>query len=336
MCLYTGQSTALSNFLSHAIDQSTRRRYTYSLTAFDSWCETNHVDNYKPTPTEIADFVRFLTMERKPRVAPTTIGKWLSAISSRFASSNNNPVRDPIVHQAYKASKHILANIIPHPKPALSAELLGLWERSALEQFHTNPLTDNSWILVRNMCILIFGFLFMLRRTELVNLSTKHVTIDTDKVTIALTHTKTTSQAYIPLKDRSVTSRLAASYSETGTLCPVRWAIRWQARRSTHCPYFFHSQKQPAIRLAPATVGWIIRSLPGSQGLSAHSLRSGGATAAAGNGAPLEAIRRAGRWSIQSSIVHNYIRPNKVDVSVSKAIQSSTPPHHHNTHTTEC
>jgi integrase len=48
--------------------------------------------------------------------------------------------------------------------------------------------------------------------------------------------------------------------------------------------------------------------LKDAHAFTAHSLRAGGATAAAKAGASVSAIARHGRWSEKSPVVHGYIR----------------------------
>src|SRR5699024_2776452 len=65
-------------------------------------------------------------------------------------------------------------------------------------------------------------------------------------------------------------------------------------------------------RMSGAGINLVIKNLAeqaGIEGITAHSLRAGPATAAAAAGAPRAWIARQGRWCAKSTAVDSYIRP---------------------------
>jgi integrase len=73
-------------------------------------------------------------------------------------------------------------------------------------------------------------------------------------------------------------------------------------------------QQRPQGSPAAAAINGLVQRLAQRAGLqdadqySAHSLRSGGATASYKSGAPVSAIASHGRWSPNSPVVLSYIR----------------------------
>ncbi|GAA3447996.1 tyrosine-type recombinase/integrase [Planomonospora venezuelensis] len=160
------------------------------------------------------------------------------------------------------------------------------------------------------------------RRSELVALNIADLAVTADGLEVHIATSKTDQDA------RGET--VAVPYGSHPQTCPVRVLQAWLtllAERDIGSgallrPIDRHDRLATAgragrgtgERLTAQSINLIVKraaaaaQLPDAETYSAHSLRAGGATAAAKAGAPMSAITAHGRWAEGSPVVAGYIR----------------------------
>lgn len=184
---------------------------------------------------------------------------------------------------------------------------------AALEQLRAMlAACDSSTRGVRDRALLLVGFTVMARRSELVALDLADVCDVDEGLIVVVRRSKTDQDA------RGV--EVAVPYGSRPDSCPVRTVRAWRGwlasvgiaegrlfRSVTRHGHIGEALSGDGIRRAVRAAA-IRAGLPNADAFSAHSLRAGGATAAAKAGTPVAAIARQGRWSPTSPVVHGYIR----------------------------
>jgi integrase len=161
---------------------------------------------------------------------------------------------------------------------------------------------------VRDMFMLLLMFVGFLRESEAVALLVTDVWIETVE--------ETGQEALYVVVRKSKTDQ----YSENATivigacpgnnLCPVMW-YRLHVSKQQGSPFLFHKlAKGKGEKLATTTPNhtvkrWLVKIGVSAQGYGSHSLRRGGATAAAKAKVQMHVIKRHGRWA--SDAVYLYI-----------------------------
>lgn len=174
---------------------------------------------------------------------------------------------------------------------------------------------------LRDRCLLTLGEFMFGRRSEIVCLNIHSVEFVPDGLDVYLPYSKTDQDAE--------GTQIAIAYGQRRETCPVRatrdWLACLQRQGIERGPLFRPINKAGVIareghtggggssRLHPGSVNTIIKDtareagLPNWQDFRGHSVRRGGATAAARAGKSAKAIRRQGRWSERSTVADLYI-----------------------------
>lgn len=166
---------------------------------------------------------------------------------------------------------------------------------------------------IRDRALLVLGVAMMGRRSELAALDIADLTEVDEGLVVTVRASKTDQDA--------IGADVALPYGGHPDTCPVRAVQAWLALLADHAittgPLLRAVDRHGRISSRPMSGDGINRAvraaairagLPAAERYSAHSLRAGGATAAAKAGAPVAAIARQGRWSPTSPVVHSYIR----------------------------
>jgi integrase len=165
---------------------------------------------------------------------------------------------------------------------------------------------------MRDRAALVLGFAAMRRGAELVALDLTDVTETPDGLIVFIRTSKTDPnsagrEVMIPFKSRPAT-------------CPVRIVRAWRTHLAEHgittgrLVRSVDRHGRIGESLSTRNLSVLIRraalraDLPDLERYSAHSLRAGGATAAASAGVPAAWIAEQGGWAAGSRAVHGYIR----------------------------
>ncbi|MER7209471.1 tyrosine-type recombinase/integrase [Streptosporangium sp. NPDC000239] len=296
---------------------TTGRAYARDWTAFTTWCTTHGRTPLPATAETLAEYVTHLaatpTRTGTPP-APSTVERALACIQSRHKlaglAADARPAR--LALRSYRRQR---ADAGQRTRKAPPAELDIL--RRMLDATAPDTLAG-----LRDRAALVLGFALMGRRSELTALNIADITLTGDGLEVFIGRSKTDQDAIgetVPLP--------YGSHTET---CPVRVVQAWIAAlaeqevtsgpllrgvdRHGHLTGTVGAAGKAVKRMSGHGLNLLVRraavraGLPNAETFSAHSLRAGGATAAAKAGAPVSAIARHGRWSEKSPVVHGYIR----------------------------
>ena len=114
-----------------------------------------------------------------------------------------------------------------------------------------------------------------------------------------------------------------AAYTKS-VICPVQWFRFYTKVRRSTTRHLFHQANPNALKLAASTPNsllkkWLVLIGVDPKPYGSHSLRRGGATAAAARAIRVHILKRHGRWA--SDAVYLYIQdPGESRVAVSRAI----------------
>lgn len=150
----------------------------------------------------------------------------------------------------------------------------------------------------RDRALIVLGFVFGLRRAELVGLVRESVELGPSGVTVHLRRSKTD-----PL---GVGTTLAAAAGEVAATCPVEALRAWLDVRGEHTGSLWELRDSKAVvrilRARLTAAGFDVA------GISGHSLRAGMITAALGAGAPDAVVMQRSRHKSRAAF-GRYVRP---------------------------
>ena len=258
---------------------NTRRTYASALGTFESWADTLGRTTLPATPETVALYVAHLAREGRKS---STIDRALAAISQAhldagFASPRSASVVRRVVRGARRRP-----GAEPSPKKALTE----------VELARMLDALPRDLAGLRDRAVLALGFATGLRRSELVALDVGHVTATDSGLVVVVVRSKT---------DHEGRGRRIKVDRTTDNGCALRAVEEWiQTARVVDGPLFLpvlrggHGVRR---RLSDKVVDRIIkRAAELAQvdvaGISAHSLRSGYATAQASKGVAERALMK--------------------------------------------
>jgi hypothetical protein len=260
-------------------------------------------------PITVAAFMRDCIERPKPLARSTVTKTVPSAIADLFRYDPLFPTKDPLVLQVKKVC--IRLTVPSKPKLPVSKAMLVLMTR----------LVTPSETSIRDMCMFVFMFLGFLREDEITSLEFADVWVGAlegvkEEVLFIRVRTSKTD----PGRNGAIIVLAACPESP---LCPVKWfRLYCKVRRSN--THVFHRSDLATMKLAKSTPNsllkkWLIAIGVDPKPYGSHSLRRGGASAAAALNVRLHILKRHGRWV--SDAVFLYIQdPSESRVAVSKAI----------------
>lgn len=263
-------------------------------------------------PHDLVSVTSFMhdCVERPEPLSRSTITKVIpSAIADLYRYEPFFPTRDPLVTQ----TKKVIVSLTRASKPKLpvTPAMLTLMARKA---------TPNE-VSIRDVFLFILMFLGFLREEEATDLKTTDVWVGElagvkeEVLFVCVAKSKTD-----PGRNGATMVLVACPGSH---ICPVRWYRLYclVQRSKTHV---FHCADPMAGKLAKATPNHLLKKALKAIGIDpkpygSHSLRRGGATAAASRLVRMHILKRHGRWA--SDAVYLYIQESGEDrVAVSRAI----------------
>ncbi|WP_433513683.1 tyrosine-type recombinase/integrase [Nonomuraea sp. CA-143628] len=296
---------------------NTSRAYQRDWETFAAWCAVHGRSPLPATPETVTEYVTHLaaTPTRKGTLpAPSTIERALACIQSRHKKAGL-PLNAEFARLAlrdYRRERNSAGHCTRKAPPAELTVLRALVDT-------TDPV---ALVGLRDRVVLVLGFALMGRRSELAALDIADLTVTEDGLEVAIRRSKTDQDA--------IGEMVPLPYGSHSKTCPVRVIRAWLAMLEAHSviegPLLRAIDRHGRLSGTPGAtmrgtgrmsgdgLNQIVRRAAERAGLkdahtyTAHSLRAGGATAAAKAGASVSAIARHGRWSDKSPVVHGYIR----------------------------
>jgi len=258
---------------------NTRRTYASALVTFQSWADTLGRATLPTTPETVALYVAHLAREGRKA---STIDRALAAISQAHLDAGlPSPRSASVVRRVVRGARR-RSGAEPCPKRALTE----------VELARMLDALPRDLAGLRDRAVLTLGFATGLRRSELVALDVGHVTATDTGLLVAVLRSKT---------DPEGRGRRIKIHRVTDGACPVSAVEEWIEKAGVvDGPLFLpvlrggHAVRR---RLSDKVVERIVkRAAELAQvdvaGISAHSLRSGYATAQATKGVPERTIMK--------------------------------------------
>ena len=260
-------------------------------------------------PVTVASFMRDCLERPRPLARSTINSSVLSAIADLYRYKGVSPTHDPLVDQAKKVVVRLTKP--PQPKLPLTIPMLVAMARAAV------PAESS----IRDVFMFVLMFLGFLREDEVTSLMFPDIWVGMmEGVVEEVLFIRVRKSKTDPGRNGCTVVLVSCAHS---VLCPVRWfRLHCRVRRSrTHV---FHAVGPDALPLARSTPNSLLKKWLGVIGVDpklygSHSLRRGGATAAAALAVRVHILKRHGRWA--SDAVYLYIQdPNEARLEVSRAL----------------
>lgn len=289
-------------FARRARSANTRRAYDSDWALFVRWCGNHELQPLPADPETLRIYVGELAaLGRKA----STITRHAAsiAVAHRRAGHVPPPTADPMFRETLSGIRKTLGTA---PAKKAAAELGVLQSMIA-----ATPVTDDDGRPlpggVRDRALLLLGFAAFARESELAALDLEDVAEADDGLRLTFRRSKTDQEG--------AGEEIGIPYGSHAGTCPVRALRAWRRLlRHETGPLFPAVSRWGHIgeRMSPEAVGDVVKRAAARAGhdpaqFAGHSLRSGGATAAAKGKAPDRAIMRQGRWKSER-IVRGYIR----------------------------
>lgn len=287
---------------------STQKGYARDWTTFTAWCASAERTALPATAETLASYVDHLATTG---LAPATIDRALGAIASRH-HAQGQALTTKAARMALRSYTRAWATAGGRRRraPALTVDQLRAMLATAGEDLRG----------LRDRTLLLLGYAMMARRSELAALDSTDLRTVPEGLEVFVAASKTDQDA------TGVT--VAVPYGTHLLTCPVRTTIAYH-RALTEAgagqgPFLRSIDRHgrplgsPGAagrgkgRMSGAGINLIVKQLAekaGLEGVTAHSLRAGPATAAAAAKVPRAWIARQGRWTERSTAVDAYIRP---------------------------
>ena len=287
---------------------NTKRAIDHDWSRFTAWCAAT---GRRPLPATGATLASYVTHLMEERPAPATIERALGIVQTYHKAVdlavNGRPAR-----MALRSYRRQWAADGGRVRRAAAVDVAAL---TAMLRAAPAGLAG-----LRDRTLLLLGFTLMARRSELAGLDIGDVRVVAEGLEVFIATSKTDQDA------AGTTCRIP--YGTLALTCAVRTTCAWidalAERGVTTGPLLRSIDRHGRLagtpgatgrgtgRMSGAGVNLIVQRLAraaGLEGVSAHSLRAGPATAAARAGVPRAQIVRQGRWAEGSTAVDAYIRP---------------------------
>ena len=293
---------------------STTTKYSATYARWKRWPRDQGLPAFPASPYHFALYLRHLMAEART-AAP--IESAVHAIAwVHHLAGERSPSEHPLVKDVLAGAQRLLAHHTCKKEPITVAQLEQLVNSKALSMA---SLYD-----IRSVLICLLAFAAFLRFDELAKLVRSDVEIDSEKLQLFIESSKTDKYRDGAWVVVAVTGKVT---------CPVNMMNRYldKAQLSHDSPLFCqltrtkYGYKARArglsyTRLRELVIEVFRGIVPDLARIGTHSLRSGGATAAANAGVPDRLFLRHGRWSSVSA-KDGYVKDSLASrLSVSKAL----------------
>lgn len=312
-------STVLGEVLAASRAKSTSVKYDRSFAAFELWCTQNEVKELPASAEVISSYLMSLYQNNAPfsRMESSFYAiKWRYDCNPRVV---NNPCDTKYLHNVLLGLKRLLSKPIVKKEP-VTPEIL----RAIVAKFGCS----GSLIDIRLCAMVLLSYAGFLRHNELINIRRCDLEIFNSHVNIFICQSKTDifrQGAWVLIgATNSPTCPLAAlnSYLDAAGLHNES-DEDFLFRRASFLKSSNSHKLRPGQQLSYTRCLELFREALASVGLQPkkfglHSLRSGGASAAAAIGVPDRLFKKHGRWRSETAkdgYVHDSFK-NRLAVSL--------------------
>ena len=290
----------------------TKSTYKTYADQYTKWCVKQSQDPLKAE--SLCDFIRDgLEVRNLSRSTLTSVIP--SAVEDLFKFHNTSPTRDSpkLVSAMKKCIRRLTKPSVPK-LPVLRKHLEAMANIAKLNLKET-----------RDILILVLMFAGLLRESEVVALLANDVWVvkaeKSDTMVLYMVVRKSKTDQY------SENATVVVSGYPGSPICPVMLYFRYMALRRNSKLFFHQVPKEslePLATTSPCHIikAWLKRINVDPTGYGSHSLRRGGATAAAAALVRFHVLKRHGRW--KSDTVYLYIVDGPEEqLGVSQAVLGS-------------
>ncbi|ABW15622.1 integrase family protein [Parafrankia sp. EAN1pec] len=294
-------SATTARMIDDATAANTKRAYARQWSTFTAWCSQ---EGRTMLPCSDATLAEYAAQLVTAGAGPATVEQAIATIRRVHRDQAATPPDTRAARLVLRTARRERADAGQATRQAPPA---------ALDQLRAMlAACDTSTRGVRDRALLLLGFAMMGRRSELAALDLADIREVDEGLIVVVRRSKTDQDGR--------GAEVAVPYGSRPDSCPVRAVRAWRGwlasigitegrlfRSVTRHGHIGEAMSGDGIRRAVRAAA-VRAGLPNADVFSAHSLRAGGATAAAKAGAPVAAIARQGRWSPTSPVVHSYIR----------------------------
>jgi integrase len=283
--------------LANTVSAATKRGYASDF--FGDWKAWAESHNAPVLPAE-PEWICLYLVDRSSTLKAATLARRLNAISyyHRQANCLLSPTHHPLVRETFTAIRREIGT-----KQKIKQALLTDDVRKIV------ACCPDSLAGKRDKALYLVSFAGMLRREDSSALRFEGLQFTPEGLVITLDHGKTDQES----RGREI----AIVPGADPTTCPLRALRDWLDTAKISSGPVFRGVDQKG-RVSPSglhrdSIGYILKRAAARAGMNVagiagHSLRSGGITAAAGNGVPEYIIRRQSHHNPASKSFHRYIR----------------------------
>jgi integrase len=283
----------LRELLKHRRALNTLQTYDATWRKWQSWARS---EGLRAFPVSPQDLTRYLVVLNAEGATKSTVAMFMTVQRLAHKGRLDDPTGHLVVQETLKAIKR------KDKRPKKQAKILSLNELELCcdaVRIRNEPLNETSSAkrCLRDRALLSLGWSGALRASEIVALDWEDITQVSHGLEIQIRTSKT---------DQESTGHMIALpwfKNELKSICPVRLLIEHSSERTEGPGAIFkriHYDGSTGPRLSRRAVSRIVERAAGLAELpghySAHSLRRGFATWAAGQGATDRDIMRHGRW----------------------------------------
>ena len=307
----------LPNFIIHCREDNTIKKYHSSFNVWKLWAKTLRVSEIPAKPFTIALFI--LNRIQMDDSFTKIEGIFYSIKFYHKLLGYSDPCGDSMVISMLEAAKRICCHKINKKKPITVEHLRNLYDKLIEQQ--------SSLLNIRTMTICILGFSGFMRYSEISNLKLSDIVFCDTHLKLFIEKSKTDiyrdgSWIFISKSDSRLcpVSNLKLYLDTAGIQEDDEYIFR--AVTKTKKSQYLRKSNKP---LSYSRMREILLTELENIGLDKnlfglHSLRSGGATAAANAGVPDRLFKRHGRWKSDRA-KDGYVEDNlNVLLSVSKTL----------------
>ncbi|HEV2344346.1 MAG TPA: tyrosine-type recombinase/integrase [Actinocrinis sp.] len=282
---------------------NTQRAYARQLGRFNDWCIINNRTSLPATGETLAEYVAALC---DAGYSASTIEQAVATIRTahRVAGHKAQPETESsrLVLRSHRKDQAAEGKRTRKSPPVTLDALRRMIDATSAD----------SLIGVRDRVLLVLGFALMGRRSELAALNIADVTETEDGLEVRVKWSKTDQEAV-----GETVAIPRGSHAETDPVRVLNAYLRaLKDHGVTNGPLLRSVTRwgRPGDSLSEDGINRAVRAaalranLPNADAYTAHSLRSGGATASYRAGAPVSVIAAHGRWAEGSPTVLRYIR----------------------------
>ena len=290
-------ASRLPNTILHSCADNTVKKYRGAFRRWKTWAVAHKLI---PIPAKLHEFVLYLQYLGEKSGSKSAAEEACNALSWVHSTSGlASPATHPLVKATLEGLQHSLAKPIVKKEP-MTMEMI---EAMVLDAERSGTLSD---LRLTTACVL--GYAGFLRFSELIELTPAHFAINEEMMTIRITHSKNDQ-----LRQGDVVV-IARTRSKTCPVAMLEYYLQRVGMTTGDDRFLFRAIQKTKNGESLRELGSISYScihrlfkkkvadlgFP-AQEFGLHSLRSGGATAAANAKVPDQIFKRHGRWRSENA-----------------------------------